>query len=261
MKIYNTEVSNLAKSIIASSYPMMTDYDPDKVGKEVCLLNNFIFHRTERDFDSSNISWCEDQIKRASKLGRVKDSKGNPQIGKGHDCFLKGIKVAFDMRYPLYLSRQMQRYTWFEFVSSSSTMHRIHATPLAENCNKYVDKAIINIVQDWIDMYNKFDEELDYVKHLKPENCDKSVYANAFKDMVTIDSKAFTKYDLLMKVMSNLPQGYELVAGMETSYMQLKTMYLQRRNHKLKEDWGYFCTWCESLPLFKEFCLKEKTND
>lgn len=33
-----------------------------------------------------------------------------------------------------------------------------------------------------------------------------------------------------------------------TNYLQLKTIYKQRRNHKLKEDWGAICNMIEELP-------------
>lgn len=42
---------------------------------------------------------------------------------------------------------------------------------------------------------------------------------------------------------------------MTTNYRQLKTIYFQRKDHKL-DEWHKFCDWCESLPLFKELCLK-----
>ena len=45
------------------------------------------------------------------------------------------------------------------------------------------------------------------------------------------------------------PHGSE--ATMTTNYQQLKTMYLQRRYHKLTE-WRTFCKWCEELPHFVE---------
>ena len=38
---------------------------------------------------------------------------------------------------------------------------------------------------------------------------------------------------------------------MVTNYQQLKTMYKQRRYHKLKE-WHVFCDWVETLPHFLE---------
>ena len=35
----------------------------------------------------------------------------------------------------------------------------------------------------------------------------------------------------------------------------LKYMYKQRKNHKLKEDYGNFCAMVESLPYAKELIL------
>ena len=40
-----------------------------------------------------------------------------------------------------------------------------------------------------------------------------------------------------------------------TNYLQLKTIYKQRKNHKLKEDWGAICTMIEELP-YKELITK-----
>ena len=41
-----------------------------------------------------------------------------------------------------------------------------------------------------------------------------------------------------------------------TNYQQLKTIYKQRRNHRLTE-WQEFCDWIETLPMFKELVLDE----
>jgi len=49
------------------------------------------------------------------------------------------------------------------------------------------------------------------------------------------------------KVVSNLPMGFQLTARITTNYLQLKTMYYQRRFHKLTE-WRIFCDWAKSLP-------------
>jgi hypothetical protein len=43
---------------------------------------------------------------------------------------------------------------------------------------------------------------------------------------------------------------------MTTNYQQLKTIYQQRRNHRLPE-WQVFCDWVETLPLFMELCFKD----
>ena len=45
----------------------------------------------------------------------------------------------------------------------------------------------------------------------------------------------------------NIPSVFEYTAGMVTNYRQLKTIYGQRKNHRLNE-WKEFCKWIESLP-------------
>ena len=37
----------------------------------------------------------------------------------------------------------------------------------------------------------------------------------------------------------------------------LKSLYKQRKNHTLKEDWGAFCGWIETLPYAKELIIGE----
>ena len=45
-----------------------------------------------------------------------------------------------------------------------------------------------------------------------------------------------------------MPSGLELTARMTTNYRQLKTIYAQRKNHRLPE-WRRFCEWIEDLPM------------
>ena len=58
-----------------------------------------------------------------------------------------------------------------------------------------------------------------------------------------------------LTVLYNNPSGFKLTARMTTNYRQLKTIYYQRRNHRLPE-WRTFCSWIEELPYFKELVLK-----
>ena len=66
-------------------------------------------------------------------------------------------------------------------------------------------------------------------------------------EFIEIDNEK--KYFLFMKIISNLPMGYEMWETITTNYLQLKTIYKQRKNHKLKEDWGAFCAMIENLPM------------
>ena len=161
-------------------------------------------------------------------LGRGK-KLGSAPVGSAHDHFLVGIHVQFDIKYPQYWTIEAERYHNFEIISSQSKMHRL--TMMGTDCsfsgmfNKYVDQRIIDIVQQKIDKYNSL------VPH------------SVFRESI---------YTAFMDCISNLPMGFEMWMTCSLTYLQIKTMYMQRRNHKLKEDWGAFCDWCESLPRFKE---------
>ena len=69
------------------------------------------------------------------------------------------------------------------------------------------------------------------------------------------------QYHNWMVVISNCPLGLELTMRCTTNYLQLRTIYHQRKHHKLKEDWGAYCTWIESLPYSKEFITIENVTN
>lgn len=134
--------------------------------------------------------------------------------GTGHNNYLKGITVYFSIKYPQYFTPQLQRYHWIDIVSSQSKMHTLIKMTLDQtNTNKYVDPQIIKIVNKKIQLYNK-----------NPS------------------------YENYMKALSNLPSGFEMWMEIKSNYLQLKTVYNQRKNHKLKEDWGAFIGMINQLP-------------
>ena len=178
---------------------------------------------------------------RAIKLGSVPS-------GTGHDNFLKGIVVRAKIKYPLYWTKQFQRYHFADIISSQSTMHRITKMNMESQCNEYVMPKIIKIVNNLIKSYNTM------LKNNK-EYITIDLDGNIQEDKANL--KVFNKEELYHMIVSNCPCGLEMEMGIITNYLQLKTIYLQRRHHKLK-DWHVFCDWCETLPKFKEFCLKEK---
>lgn len=175
---------------------------------------------------SGDIDTTHDMQAASKALARGMALGANP-AGSAHDHYLCGIIVQMDILYPQYWAPEAGRYHWFEIVTSQSTMHRLSAS-LADGkspYNKYVDPRIKAILQEKLAAYN----------------VDKS-------------------YENFIAMRSNLPAGYEMWETVTTNYLQLKTMYAQRRNHKLKEDWGAFCDWCESLPLFMELTQKPKAQ-
>ena len=68
-------------------------------------------------------------------------------------------------------------------------------------------------------------------------------------------------YEKFMTIISNLPAGFEQWMTIKTNYLQLKIMYFQRKGHRLSEDWGAFCNWCLTLPLFGDIIGVKDTKD
>lgn len=142
----------------------------------------------------------------------------------GHEQFLTGITVTFDVTGTIQWWQEAERYRFLYFISSQSKMHRAHKMGIKACCNEYVDDKIIEIV------------EMHQARYL--EALEKSAAGEMGKDEVM-------KY--FYKMIYNIPSGFEYTAGMTTNYRQLKTIYNQRRTHRLKE-WQDFCDWIEQLP-------------
>lgn len=165
---------------------------------------------TEEEFEKS--------LERAKKLVKANMS-GNVRC---HASFRKGIRVSFDLKYSQYITKQLQRYHFFDYVSSTSMMHRITKMDFSKCCNKYVCAQSIKLMQQLIAEYQES-----------------------------------PSYEGFMRVISNCPMGTELYVRVSTNYEQLATIYWQRKNHKLKEDYGALIAFIESLPYAKELIIGE----
>lgn len=141
----------------------------------------------------------------------------NSPKGEGHDNWLNGIIVQFDLEYTIKAWTEAERYHFLDFISSQSTMHRIAQFDLNNKYDEHTDPRCIAVVQELVEKYNQTKDPEDYLRVL----------------------------------MSN-PCGMKLTAGMTTNYRQLKTIYAQRKNHRLPE-WREFCKWIETLPYAGEF--------
>lgn len=209
LEVRNVEVAFLHRAFKASANPM-------RVGE--------VDTRWFKDKEDYN-------MKTIKKLASAEGASG-------HDNFLNGVRVFFDIKYPQYWTIEAERYHWFDIVSSQSKMHRLHVMLSTDEpvFNKYVDKRVITILEEKITNYNDF----------------LVTYAGLDNDSVKDE-----RYRLFMECVSNIPLGFEMWMSVSTNYLQLKTMYNQRKTHKLKEDWGEFCSMCEQLPMFLELIKGE----
>ena len=164
----------------------------------------------------------------------------NCNTGEGHDSFLKGVVVNFDLTFSLKAWTEWQRYHFSDIVTSQSTMHKITKFDLKKQCNKYVDPRIIDILQTKVDEYNR-------------------LLAHDMSHGKSVERKKQLE-EMFLDIIYNIPSGFQLRANVVTNYLQLKTMYQQRRHHRLI-DWQMYCDWCETLPLFKELCIDRNKNN
>lgn len=205
-RIDNIDIYGLEQSIYRSGYPMLTH--PPTRGEfidNVLKISNALLKK----------DYANPHVKRAIKLANAK--------GGGHDQFLTGIIVQFDLTLSNKAWVEAERYTFLNFISSMSSIHRAAVLPISKCCNQYVSKGEVDYVSSLQEYYNSIDAEQN------PEQ----------------------KKEAYLDLLYNLPAGFELMAGMTTNYRCLKNIYAQRRHHRLP-DWHVVCDWIETLPLGKE---------
>ena len=166
-----------------------------------------------------------------SELTKGIKSLAQSRSGEGHDQWLTGVIVQFDLTFSVKAWTEAERYHFFDFVSSQSTMHRITKFELDEAYIDYVDPRIIEIMKEKISSYNEFEQMR--VNYSTDETLLKEWQQQLDK-----------KY---LEILYSNPCGFKLTAGMTTNYRQLKTIYKQRKTHRLPE-WRAFCEWIETLP-------------
>lgn len=177
------------------------------------IVNNVSVYGVENSFRVSKYPMSVDVESLNGDITDKIKSLAKCEKGTGHDNFLKGIVVQFDLTFTVKAWTEAERYHWFDIVSSQSTMHRISKMNYDECFCEYV------------------------TENTKKEMC-------RLRDQYNADPTAENYLYLLY----NCPTGLKLTAGMTTNYQQLKTIYSQRKTHRLPE-WRTFCEWIRNeLP-------------
>lgn len=200
IKIDKVNVYGLEESIQASRYPMSIDVDSCSIE----LTNT------------------------TKKLGQC-------DTGTGHDNFLNGIIVQFNLTAPVKMWTEIQRYHFMDFVSSQSTIHRITQFDLSKQYDKHVDTRIVDILKEKINEYKRLQE---------------------LESKSSSPARQHMMHELYLDILMSNPTGFNLTARMTTNYRQLKTIYQQRKYHILPH-WHEFCDWCLTLPYFEELTQKK----
>lgn len=184
------------------------------------VVSNVKIYGLEESIKRSKYPMAVDINKTTPKVTDITNSLATCPKGEAHDNFLHGIVVQFDLSLTVKCWTEAERYHWFEIISSQSTMHKIAKFDLDKTYIKYVDERIIDIMKEKVADYNNAIEEK------QPSN----ILAEKY-----------------LEILYSNPCGFTLTAGMSTNYCQLKTIYSQRKNHRLPE-WRAFCKWIATLP-------------
>ena len=176
------------------------------------VISNVKVYGFDQSVTASKYPFAIDTSKCSSEITPTVIRLAQAPKGSGEDTFMHGIVVQFDLTFTVKAWVQGERYHFLEFVSSQSEMHSLINFDVEQQCIEYVDQFMINREKELIQ---------DYIANPSAE-----------KKLIALYS---------------CPQGFRLTARMTTNYVQLKTIYSQRKAHFLPE-WRAFCKWLESLP-------------
>lgn len=138
---------------------------------------------------------------------------GSAKSGSGHDVSLTGIVVRVDITADHSWWMQWMRYHFHQIVSSTSKMHSLTKMEL-----QFHPKTHHEAISNFTKLRNDFQ--------------------NGNVDFETLALSA--------------PIGLMLKAATITNYLQLKTIWHQRKTHKMS-SWVEYCKWIETLPLMNYF--------
>ena len=143
--------------------------------------------------------------------------------GSEHCKHLRMVHVWVDMTLPRYIHSEMDTYKFNTHISCS-TMHTVHKRYLRTDDFQDGDVS---------------DNTLGEINHL----------IDIFNSLNKEDTEK--RNEIRSQIKKKLPEGFLQLRTYDFNYSELLNIYLQRKNHKLKE-WRLICNWILDLPYFKE---------
>ena len=170
--------------------------------------------------------------------------------GPEHAKFMRQIIVWVDITAPLYWWKEFDTYKVGTVANSTSTMHKLTATPITKEMFEFDDNSDDIIVDqgksicgEWEYVFSDYiDDIIDMCENLR---------------LKYLKTKNKSYWRALVQI---LPNAFLQTRTVSLSYANLRNIYFQRRNHKLKEG-HLFCDWIATLPYAKELIMLEDTNE
>lgn len=175
--------------------------------------------------------------------------------GTEHRKFLRQIFVSVDVTAPLYWYKEFDTYKISTVANSTSTMHKLLSKPITKECFEIGDfNDSLRMIDD-INIGMRIDLFIDDLEQLRQQAI---YFQEESKKADNPDAKAH--YQSLSKkywkeLVRWLPESWLQTRTWTANYETLRSMYNQRKAHKLVEWSSDFCSWIKTLPYAEEFII------
>ena len=161
--------------------------------------------------------------------------------GNEHAKFMRQIFVSVDITAPLLWWKEFDTYKVGTVANSTSTMHKLSSAPITKEAFDFDNNADDLVVSqgksvsgEWEYVFSDYiDDIIDMCENLRLK-------------FVETGDKSYWR--ALIQI---LPSAYLQTRTVTMSYANLRNIYFQRKNHKLRE-WHDFCDWIKTLPYSGE---------
>ena len=182
----------------------------------------------------------------------MKTATGLIHAGPEHRKFMRQIMVTVDITAPLYWWKEFDTYKVGTTANSTSTMHKMLAKPITLDCFEIGDFT-----------------NLPYPVEMQREEI-KSPCDTDFVQMCLIPYLEYLRQTAIncgdagdeetqkiywKELIRWLPESWLQTRTVTMNYENLRTMYHQRKNHKLVEWKTEFINFIKSLPYSDEFII------
>lgn len=156
-----------------------------------------------------------------------------------HSKFLRQIVLSVDITAALYFFKEFDTYKVGTTANSTSTMHKLATTPICLPCFETNDMRSVDLGDvDWNykDHIVHIIEFLETLRQRYLETKDKQYW----KELIRW-----------------LPESWLQTRTVTANYQVIRSMYFDRRNHKLTEWSESFVDWVKTLPYAEELIMFE----
>lgn len=161
--------------------------------------------------------------------------------GNEHAKFMRQIFVSVDITAPLLWWKEFDTYKVGTVANSTSTMHKLSSMPITKEMFEFDDNADDLVVSQGKSVSGEWEYVFgDYIEDIV-DMCE-----NLRLKFIETGDKSYWR--ALIQI---LPSAYLQTRTVTMSYANLRNIYFQRKNHKLRE-WHDFCDWIKTLPYSGE---------